>query len=243
MWNSVQLTSLFPSQSCFHPLTHKHILHSSISHIPLSTPSQIPFPINTTQHTLPPQSLQSSLSNHSSSHPCLALFLCVCVNHITPSIFTSNRTLPSSHHQTIHSFQSSHISCPKHNSFNPTHFDNHSHSLIKTTQQPSFPPSIPLFLHPPLFKHSFLNLFSSIILSITIISFLPFSPSPLIIPLFLCLSHLFIPTLIIPSFNNTLFHFCLSLSNQITFPIKHPNHSTTTCTDTNTNRQKVMKWK
>ena len=158
-------------------------------------------------HTLPPQFLQSSLTNHSSSHPCLALFLFVCVNHITPSIFTSNRTLPSSHHQTIHSFQSSHISCPKHNSFNPTHFDNHSHSLIKTTQQPSFPPSIPFFLHPPLFKHSFLNLFSSIILSITIISFLPFSPSPFIILLFLCLSHLFIPTLIIPFFQQHLVSF------------------------------------
>ena len=174
MWNSVQLTSLSFHHN--HDFIHSHtntlfILQSLTSHPQLPHKSHF----QSTQHTL---SLHNLFNHHSQIiHPPIHVLNCFSLCVLTTSLHPSSHQIEHFLHLIIKpstSFQSSHISCPKHNSFNPTHFDNHSHSLIKTTQQSSFPPSIPFFLHPPLFKHSFLNLFPSIILSITTISFLPF---------------------------------------------------------------------
>ena len=180
--------------------------HSSFFNLSHPTLNSLTNPISNQHNTHSPSTISPIITHKSFILPSMSCIVSLCV--LTTSLHPSSHQIEQFLHLIIKpstSFQSSHISCPKHNSFNPTHFDNHS--LIKTTQQPSFPPSIPLFLHPPLFKHSFLNLIPSIILSITIISFLPFSPSPLIIPLFLCLSHLFIPTLIIPFFQQHLVSF------------------------------------
>ena len=81
--------------------THKHSSFFNLSH-PILNSLLIPFSINTNTHT---PSRICSINTHKSfiPHPyTVFLFLSVFVNHITPSIFTTNWALPSFHHQTIH---------------------------------------------------------------------------------------------------------------------------------------------
>ena len=116
------------------------------------------------------------------------------------------------------------------------------HFLIKTTEQPSFPPFIPLFLHPVLFKLSFLNPFSSIILSTIIITFLLFSLHHQSSSFCFCVC-------LTCSFQ--LWSFLLSTTPCFIFVLpfqikslffRHSNHSTTTAL-TQTHTKAMMKWK
>ena len=133
MWNSVQLTSLSFHHN--HDFIHSHtntlfILQSLTSHPQLPHKSHF----QSTQHTL---SLHNLFNHHSQIiHPPIHVFNCSSVCVLTTSLHPSSHQIKHFLHLIIKpstSFQSSHISCPKHNSFNPTHFDNHS--LILSSRQ------------------------------------------------------------------------------------------------------------
>ena len=243
MWNCVQLTSLFSSQSYLYPLTHKHSSFFNLSH-PILNSLLIPFSINTT-HTLPPQSVQSTLTNHSSPIYVLSFSFSVCL--LTTSLHPSSQQIEHFPHFIIKPstwFQSSHFSCPLHNWFNSTHFSIHSLSLTFTSKQQNN----------HLFHHSFLCFF--ILFFSNSHSSIPFHQS-----FFQQQSSHFFFSLHHQS-SSFCFCVCLTCSFQLwsfllsTTPcfifvlpfqinslfFRHSNHSTTTAL-TQTHTKAMMKWK
>ena len=133
MWNSVQLTSLSSHHN--HDFIHSHtntffILQSLTSHPQLPHKSHF----QSTQHTHSPSTISSIITLKSFIIPSMSCIVSLCV--LTTSLHPSSHQIKHFLHLIIKpstSFQSSHISCPKHNSFNPTHFNNHS--LILSSRQ------------------------------------------------------------------------------------------------------------